>query len=339
MTLTVDDLETIKERVLDATVPQGVRVLESSAQGSVWVASGLAKISAAYGAALHERYSRYPSRMMTALDYCHKPFIQALPVLLSLKGRHEDAVGVAEVIVERSIENSILITGDPNGLTAMALKSSSLPFSIVTASLPKRDTRFVNCNSIFMLSALAYHVVKHALGENFRDSISKEQLMLSFHKAAKASYVITEGTTIGDWQNNQLIVLGQGIQSELALPWQSIFAEAGITTPILLDIKDYTHGDHLASVRLNNSIFIVIQTSGIEEICHTFVSRFSSRYIVRLIALETTGPVQYWENLFYCCNVAEALTKMFGYDGQRPPKDPIVHGWRGWGSVVPRDIL
>jgi hypothetical protein len=334
MALTLDDLEMIKARILETTVLQGVRPLES-AHTSVWVGSGLAKISAAYGAALCERYSGHQSRMMTALDYCHKPFLQALPVLLSLKGHHEDAVSVAEVIVKRSIDNSILITGEPEGQAAMALKSSSLSFSIVTASLPERDRRFVNCSSIFMLSALAYQVVKQALGKEFFESISEEQLTLSFYKVAEASHAIIEGITIEDWQNKQLIVLGQGLGSELALPWQSIFAEAGITTPIFLDIKDYTHGDHLASVRLNNAMFLVIQQPGLEEICRIFVSRFSSRYIVKLISLETIGPMRYWENLFYCCNAADALTKMLGYGGQRPPKDPVVHGWRGWGCIMP----
>ena len=83
MALTLDDLEMIKARILETTVLQGVRPLES-AHTSVWMASGLAKISAAYGAALCERYSGHPSRMMTALDYCHKPFLQTLSVLLSL---------------------------------------------------------------------------------------------------------------------------------------------------------------------------------------------------------------------------------------------------------------
>lgn len=334
MALTLDDLEMIKVRILDKTVLQGVKPLEY-APTSVWVASGLAKISAAYGAALFERYSGRPSKMMTALDYCHKPFLQALPVLLSLKGHHEDAVNVAKVIVKRSIDNSILITGEPEGLAALVLRAGDRPSNIITTNFPERDRRFVNCSSIFMLSALTYQVVKQAFRKDF-ESICEEQLTLSFSRATEASHKITEGITLEDLQNKQLIILGQGLGSELALPWQSIFAEAGITTPIFLDIKDYTHGDHLASVRLNNAMFLVIQQPGLEEICRIFVSRFSSRYIVKLISLETMGPIQYWENLFYCCNTADALTNILGYGGQRPPKDPVIHGWRGWGCILPK---
>lgn len=51
------------------------------------------------------------------------------------------------------------------------------------------------------------------------------------------------------------------------------------------DIKDYTHGDHLAAVRTDNTIFLVIQHPSIEEICQSFVSRFSTRFQVIVVAL------------------------------------------------------
>lgn len=112
MALTLDDLEMIRERVLDRTPLSGAGALES-AFASVWVGSGLAKISAAYGTALIEQYTGRSSQVMTALDYCEKPLLRSLPVLVSLKGRHEDAVSVADSIVRRFADNSILITGEP----------------------------------------------------------------------------------------------------------------------------------------------------------------------------------------------------------------------------------
>lgn len=334
MALTLDDLQMIRARVSDAAPLPGVSVLES-ASASVWIASGLAKISAAYGATLIEQHTGRSSRMMTALEYCQKPFLRSFPVLLSLKGRHEDAVSVAESIVRRSVDNTILITGEPIGPAAQALKAGPQATSIVTASYPNRDRRFVNCGSIFMLSALSYQLVRQAFGMEIIESIDDQMLAQAFARAAEGAQAIAEGiATADDWQNRQLVVLGQGLGSDLTLPWQSIFSEAGIVTPIFLDIKDYTHGDHLAAMRTRNTMFLVIQHPGIEDICDTFVSRFSTRFQVMVASLESTGPTRFWENLFYCCNTADALTGILGYDGQRPPKDPVVHGWRGWGNLI-----
>lgn len=334
MALTMDDLDMVRARVSDEMQLPDVSAL-SSASASVWVASGLAKISAAYGAALITQHVGSPSLVMTALDYCQKPFLQSLPVLVSLKGRHEDVVSVAESIVRRAVENTILITGEPEGAAAQVLKVGRQAPCIVTANFPERDRRFVNCKSIFMLSALSYQLVKQAFGVDVIESINPCTLTQSFSRAIEGAQTIAEGiVSIKDWQNKQLIVLGQGLGSELMLPWQSVFSEAGIMTPIFLDIKDYTHGDHLAAVRADNTIFLVIQHPGIEEICHVFASRFSTRFPVMMASLESMGPTRFWENLFYCCNTADALSRILDYGGQRPPKDPVVHGWRGWGSLT-----
>jgi hypothetical protein len=334
MALTLDDLELIRARVSDTTPFPGVGGL-ASAVASVWVASGLAKISAAYGAALIEQYAGRSSQVMTALDYCQKPFLQSLPVLVSLKGQHDDAVSVAKSIVKRSSDNAMLITGDPEGPAALALKAGCPAPSIVTGSFPKRDRRFVNCSSIFMLSALAYQLVRQAFGIATIECIDEYKLAHSFSRAAGGTGAIAEGiASVEHWQNKQLIVLGQGVGSDLTLPWQSVFSEASIATPILLDIKDYSHGDHMAALRANNAVFLVIQHPGIEEICHIFVSRFSTRFQVIVVPLESMGATRFWENLFYCCNTADALTRMLGYGGQRPPKDPVIHGWRRWGGLT-----
>lgn len=333
MALTLDDLEMIRERVSDTTLLPPVGGLKS-AFASVWIASGLAKISATYGAALIEQYVGRSSQVMTALDYCQKPLLRALPVLVSLKGRHEDAVSVAESIVRRSSDSAILITGEPGGPAALALKAGRRAPSIVTASFPERDRRFVNCASIFMLSALSYQLVRQAFGMEVIESIDEHMLTQSFFKAAEGAHNIAKSiASIEGGQNKQLVVLGQGLGSELMMPWQSIFSEAGIVTPIFRDIKDYTHGDHLAAVRANNAVFLLIQHPGIEDICQIFASRFSTRFKVIVVSLESKGVTQFWENLFYCCNTADALTGMLGYGGQRPPKDPVIQGWRGWGSL------
>ncbi|EHK72057.1 hypothetical protein PPL19_03930 [Pseudomonas psychrotolerans L19] len=333
MALTLDDLEMIQERLKDSTEFPAAYTLEK-AFASVWIASGLAKISAAYGAALVEGCVGFPSQLMSAMDYCQKNLLRRLPVLVSLKGQHEDAVGVAQSIVNRLSPASVLITGEPEGLAAQTLSAGLSAPCIVSASFPSRDRRFVNCGSIFMLSALAYQLVRQAFGSDMIGRIDEYDLAQAFTKAAGGAQAIAQGiAAVENWQHKQLVVLGQGLGSELTLPWQSIFAEAGIATATCLDLKDYTHGDHMAAVRANNIIFLVIQHSGTEEMVRIFTSRFATRFPVLVAPLASSGPTRFWENLFYCCNTADDLTHRLGYGGQRPPKDPAVHSWRGWGSL------
>ncbi|WP_455232218.1 hypothetical protein [Geopseudomonas aromaticivorans] len=333
MPLTLNDLEMIQERLRDSTEFPATYVL-GTAFASVWIASGLAKISAAYGAALVEQYVGSPGQLMSAMDYCNKPLLRSTPVLVSLKGQHEDAVGVAQSIVNRSSPGAVLITGEPEGPAAQTLRAGCLTPCIVSASFPVRDRRFVNCGSIFMLSALAYQLVRQAFGSDVIGAIDECNLIQVYSRAAEGAHAIAQGiAAVEDWQHKQLIILGQGLGSELTLPWQSIFAEAGIATATILDLKDYTHGDHLAAVRANNAIFLVIQHPGTEEMVRIFTSRFITRFPVVVASLASSGPSRFWENLFYCCNTADALTHRLGYGGQRPPKDLTVHGWRGWGSL------
>lgn len=333
MALTLDDLEMIQERLRHSTEFRAAYTLEK-ALASVWIASGLAKISAAYGAALVEQCVGFPSQLMSAMDYCQKPLLRRLPVLVSLKGLHEDAVGVAQSIVNRCSPASVLITGEPEGPAAQTLRAGCSAPCIVSASFPSRDHRFVNCGSIFMLSALAYQLVRQAFGSGAIGHIDEYDLAQAFSRAVEGAHAIAQGiAAVEDWQHKQLIILGQGLDSELTLPWQSIFAEAGIATATCLDLKDYTHGDHLAAVRANNAIFLVIQHPSTEEMVRIFTSRFVTRFPVLVVPLASAGPVRFWENLFYCCNTADDLTHRLGYGGQRPPKDPTVHGWRGWGCL------
>jgi len=334
MALTEDDLAMIQGRLKNPTKFTAAHAL-SAASASVWIASGLAKISAAYGAAMVEKHVGLPGRLISAAEYCQKPLLRALPVLVSLKGQHEDAVDVAQSIVSRTSLESVLITGYPEGSAARALKDPRATPHIVSASLPIRDHRFVNCGSIFMLSALVHRLIEQAFGPDFIGAIHDQDLTHAFWRAREGAQAIASGITdVKDWRNKQLIVLGQGLCSELTLTWQSIFAESGIATVTCLDLKDYTHGDHAAAIRADNAIFILIPHSGYEDMVAIFAERFDTRFPVLVVPLASQGPTRFWESLFYCCNTAGLLTHHLGYGGKRPPRDQTVHSWRGWGRLT-----
>lgn len=331
MILGQDDLENVLNRILDKSPLLGLNALQNTTL-SLWIGSGLAKIPAAYGAGLIQQYTGKSSQLISALDYCNKPFLKDFPILISLKGENEDAVGVAKSIANRSIKETVLITGDTEGRAALALRS--VRHSIISASFPPRDHRCVNINSVFMLSTLVYRLINQTFPKEHNNWITHDSIYTAFKKASTDSYVISNYiASIDDWSKKQLIILGQGFSSELTLTWQAILSESGITNPIILDIKDYTHGDHLATIKNESVFFLIIKTPNIEKVVDVFISRFSKKFNIVTIPLIMSGPTAFWENLFYSFNVTSLLSSLLGYGGKRPPRDPLVHSWRGWGEI------
>lgn len=305
----------------------------ASTVSSMWVASGLAKITAAYGASLVRRFTGNPSVMLSPLEYCNTPRLRGLPLLVSLRGEHPDAVAVAHSIAAREERKAVMLTCDPSGPAASTLVANGLS-RICSAQLPPRDTRFVNCRSIFALSSLAHRLVQQALGKSACISVDPESIELFYSTVhERARDMAAKITAIDEWRRKQVIILCDGHTSALGITWQSVLAEAGICTPTCLDLKDYTHGDHLAASQTSNVVFIVLQHAEIETIADVFVQRFQTIFPLIAVHLTTNFNERFWENLFICCEVTNLLSVHLGYEGGRPPKNPTVHGWRGWGDI------
>jgi hypothetical protein len=328
------DFELWKERLL-SNEPLPASILIKEAASSVWIASGLAKISAIYGSSIIQRLSNKPSRFITPIEYAENNKIQCLPILVSLRGNHPDAIDVAEIIAARQKNVSLLVTGDKCGRASNILRHGAFNENIVYSNLPLRDHRFVNCKSIIMLSALVQKLVYSSFGSMKNNLISVDSLIETWSHAKISSEVfIKQISNIKDWEQKQIIILSNSIMSSYAITWQSIMSESGVATPAHFDIKDYTHGDHLAAVRARNAIYIVISHSGINEISQIFTDRFSSIFPVLKLELKSDIYLRFWENLFIAINVTSSLTSLLGYPNQRPPRDPIVWSWRDWGEIT-----
>ena len=334
MTLDMTDLDLVTKSLFDDESIEGYIAL-ASAPSSVWIASGLAKISASYGASMMQKIGGYPSRLMSSLDYCQTSRLRCLPLLVTLKGSNSDALAVAQAITNRNAPNALVLTGDREGQASRHLMNSNTKVALIAATLPDKDKRFVNCKSIFMLSALTHRVVSLALKTDEGCLIKQNFLTKAFYIVRqKAKNMVGQLTAVERWQERQIIILADGLVGELAITWQSILAESGIATSVCMDIKDYTHGDHLAATRTGTSIFLIIRHESIRSICDIFTKRFKLLYPVFTVDLEYDGTLRYWENLFFACNSVSLLTSALGYPGSRPPKNPVVWAWRGWGEVL-----
>lgn len=326
------DLDLVLSSIPNDPNNQACRQL-GRAPSSVWIGSGLAKIPAFYGAAVLQKTGA-PSRFMTALDYVAHPLIASLPVLVSLRGNHRDAVAVARSVVSRRCEHAILLTGDLDGQAGSLLREASTGYLRISAPLPARDKRFVNCKGIFMLSLLSHRLATGGLADPSSAQLHHAALESAWTRAGESAI------RFGEWLKKSgadspepLIVLASGMSSELSIAWQAVLSEAGVITPICLDIKDYTHGDHAAASRTGRARYVVLSHAGIEDICRRFAERFSLLYDVFTVNLGSDPAHLFWENLFTACNATSVWTALLGYPNQRPPRHAVVSSWRDWGEL------
>lgn len=331
--LTDNDLHLITERLCQPNFIPISKELDKKL-GTVWIASGLAKISAFYGSFLMEKYAQRFSRFSTPLSYVQLPTPQCTPILISLRGKHPDSISVINHFLDKNRVDAIFLTADAMGGVASIMKDNKRANNIICTELPSRDKRTVNFNSIFILNSLIHHFVASSLDRRESLNIDVKKIKKIFEKSQTiASDLVSEILNIKDWSTKQFIILSNGIPSEIGITWQSIMSEAGLFTPVCSDLKDYTHGDHSAAVRTRENIYIVISNPKTRLISDIFCERFSLLFPVLYVNLDDSGVYGFWQNLFLAMNCASLLTASLGYTNQRLPKHPTVHNWRGWGDI------
>lgn len=297
-------------------------------QSYVWVGSGLAKIAASYGNDLCLSIG-ISSRFVSALEYSSSSWNKSdIPMLTTLAGKGEDAVDTACNMAAMAKKTGI-VTCNAHGDAFQAL-GNTLHYGI-SGPFPERDKRFINLRSVIALASLAERSVQLGSGQLKEEII--DLALLSSKANAFAREIAIKLTAQPQWQEKQWIILGKGLHNCHQQTWCSILAEAGISTPVWTDIKDYTHGDHRTASLQKNQIFLLVGESSIDSFFDIFEKRFSACFPVGRIRLEGSVRAQFWLNLFCALSLTHYLSHRRGYGGVRPPKDPLIHSWRQWGRM------
>ncbi len=289
--------------------------------GYFWIASGLAKISAAYGNDICNR-NNLLSTFNSALNYKLNPNQRFMPILVSLGGKGEDAVDLAKLIVSRS-KRAGLVTANSESLVEKILRDIDLIKFI--GKYPQRDKRFINLKGVLALSIYS-EIYSLSLNNN---NLQISPLLVDLKDIEqKTEFVYTDIITHANWRNN-IVVLGAGYNSAIEYTWKAILQESGIAAVRWYDIKDYTHGEHQYSVVNEDLIYIIIETDELKLYSEIFETRFSKIATVHKIKISNNLLTNFWENLIYVSNLAFILSHHCGYAGNRPPKDLLIDSWRG----------
>jgi hypothetical protein len=332
MSLDRSDLELIHVETQKSSPVKAAEAVVA-ASSCLWIASGLAKLPAHHGASLLRKERGTASFAMTALEYCSAPRMHSLPILVTLRGRGDDAVDVARSIESRGEHQALLVTGDTEGKAAAYLAQSSTELLLATATLPDRDSRLVNFKGILALSAAVSRLAIQAVSGP-KGHLSIDALEAHFDRAAEQAPEIANAiTNVADWRTRKLIVFSDGPVSELSICWQAILGEGGISNVLCCDIKDFTHGDHLALCHSRDAIALILRHGTTRVSASIVADRFAVLLPTIVLDFQGEGKELYWENLFVCCNVAMALAASLGYGQGRPPRSELVRGWRNWGRI------
>lgn len=288
-----------------------------------WIGSGLAKISASYANDLCIKY-KILSHFNSALHYRNYQDI-GIPILVSLGGKGDDAIHVAKYMAQHN-QNVGLITANHQSSILKIFEQNII--SAFLGTYPEKDKRFVNLQGIIALSTFCEKFIHYFCINN-----TLTPIILNLTNINLITSNICEALVSNRFWQNSIIVLGTGYNSAIEHTWKSIMHESCITHIIWQDIKDYTHGDHLLISQFKNYSFILIENEQTKAYTDIFLERFSTICQVNKITIPLDTRQAFWENLCYVSCLANHLSYYIGYQGKRPPKDPIIYNWRGWGNL------
>jgi hypothetical protein len=294
------------------------------ARRTLWLGCGLARLPALYGREIMMRRPDHLARAETLLGIRRMPpRADEMAIMISLRGRHPDSRAIAEYLQAIPDQQAIALTGDADG-PAFAGWSATTRF-LATTALPDRDTRFINIKGLIALSALVGRLADP--GESHGGQDWQNLLPLACRRGAEIGRRIS---ALGDWRDRTTFVVSGASDGVLARTWASLLGEAGLLNPVLVDLLDFTHGDHLAACLRGCSLFIILSEPETHVACEIFAQRFGQ--IAPIFSVSTPHGIHaaYWNNLFTAAAAVEQLSIAAGYGGLRPPKICPVHSWRNW---------
>lgn len=291
---------------------------------TLWVGCGLARLAALYGQELMHRRPGHHARAETLLSCIRMPPREdEMALLVSLRGRHPDVCAIAEYLRSFPGLSSVALTADTGGPAFRGWLAANR--DLVTTPLAERDERFVNLKGLIVLSALAGRVADPA-----GLSADVEWVSLLTESCAQGSELGQRISERSDWRLRTTFVVSNGLSGSLARTWASLLGEAGLLNPVLVDLLDFTHGEHLAACHRDSALYIVLAESTLRTTCELFQARLGQLAPCFVVHVPAEIHRAYWSNLFTAAAAVQELSIAAGYGGRRPPKIEVVHSWRGW---------
>lgn len=311
---------------------QALRAVRSS-RCTAWVASGLSKVAGECGRRTLQDWAGVPGHLFTPLDFCSSNHANYLPILVSYRGKNLDILSVGRSVVEASHRQALLITGYRRTHVSDYLERNGVDLHIISLPPHEEDDRFVAVLATWTILALSLRLAQ-AAARQAKCEDTDELIESAYHAAEREGRMVVDKLLlVPGWESRKWIVLGGGVTTPAMLAWESMCAEAALSSVIISDVKDYTHGRYLSAMREGNVGFLILSEAAGTSVGRIISRRFSQLFPV--IEVNSRG-----EHLFVLCMhiflvafVASGLARSAGYSIGDPPKPAVTKNWRNWGTI------
>lgn len=292
---------------------------------TAWIASGLSAVAAECGRLALERARNLSSVRVPPAQYCATPPDIYDPILLTYRGRNNDICAAARRAASGQ-RPATLITGRHGTKAAGLLKSTLGGSVILPAHSP--DRAFVSMRSSLALSATALGWAAAGGG------VLPDRLRKVWATSIDRCDELVDGIlSVDGWADSHWFVLGGAVTAPARLAWERGMSEASICSPVIGDLKDFTHGRYMSPLRHRRSIVIILQDSECANLAAIAQRNLSSELPVFVLKSDGPWPEVMFSSIISTFRAIEKLAAALSLDLQTAP---LATPWRNWGSIILR---
>lgn len=323
-----DEVVALLTDCLRLPISDDVAATLSDARAVAWVASGLTACAAECGRFVLQQAYGLPSVRFSAFEYCTGRTEAYRPVLVSYKGRNHDIQSVAaKAIANRS--PGVLISGFPGTRAEKLLAGSPTPFHVLSLPDHPVDRDFVAERATLAMSALALRLGFPPSSPRLDEGWIVERVASSRVQAAE---VFENLMAVPRWQHHRLILLGGGSASAGLVAWQAALAEGGLTSAIVSDLKDHTHGRYFAAFR-EETLYVVLSDADSAPLAQVAGSHLRNAFPTVQVQSAERGVGAVLDHLLVAFEVVRRLAAAQNVNLASPRKPAIAATWRNWGKI------
>lgn len=293
-----------------------------------WVGSGLSAVAADLGCRVCHERGRATVRL-TPYEYCRLPEVPYLTVLITYGGRNLDSRSVAEHVRRTRARRVLLVTGHRDSACRQILDESGADVACVTFPPHVHESRFVALLPLLGSAALSFRLAA-ATGAGTHPEGLRPVHSLAIQSAGE---FLNRLASITDGARRRWVVLAAGAPSAAAMAWQVLWSESALGDLVVADLRDYTHGRYLSTLRRDDSGIIVLADDGVRNLANVLIRRFEG--LIPVVPVRLSGPpaLAAWEGIVVACASIAALCRVEGWDLRSPPKPAASPSWANWGRI------
>lgn len=329
------EIELLKAALETTVEPETVETVKKT-RCTAWVGSGLSKVSCESGRQFLEKWAGTPGRMFTPYDYCSANISQYLPILVSYSGRNLDIQSAARAIVSAGLREAVLLVGNEETIVGEYLRENRVKVHKMVLPAHQEKKSFVAVLATWAMTGLALAFARSVADSAFRADFDDEVVNQAYDFAVTESAKIAGNFgQITNWRTRKWIVLGGGAQTPALLAWESMFSEGALFSPIVSDLKDYTHGRYLSALCEKQAGFVLLIDRNNLDLCKILKERFSRFFPVVEIRSTSGQFPDFLTHLLTVAFVARQMAESIGQSIVTPPKPEAINYWRNWGTIKP----